>query len=63
MTWTDLGMAFGLVLVIEGLLYALFPGFMRRALAEVLSMPPGQIRIAALFSVALGVAIVWLVRR
>ena len=58
----QLGMAFGLVLVIEGLLYALFPGFMRRAMAQMLALPEAQIRTAALVSVALGVGIVWLVR-
>lgn len=58
----QLGMAFGLVLVIEGLLYALFPDFMRRAMAQMLALPEAQIRTAALVSVALGVGIVWLVR-
>lgn len=62
MNYMDLGVAFGLVLVIEGLLYALFPNVMRRAMAQLLAMPEGQIRIAALLSVALGVGVVWLVR-
>jgi len=62
MDLSELGVALGLVLVIEGLLYALFPDFMRRAMAQMLALAAGQIRMAALLSIALGVAIVWLVR-
>jgi len=62
MDWADLGAAFGLMLVIEGALYALFPDFMRRAIAQVLVMPAAQIRVAALASAALGVGVLWLVR-
>ena len=58
----QLGIALGLVLVIEGLLYALFPDFMRRTMAQMLSLPQAQVRAAALVSVALGVVVVWLVR-
>lgn len=61
MTWTDLGVGFGLVLVIEGLMYALFPDYLRRAMAMLLSMPIHQIRTLALISIALGVGVVWLV--
>lgn len=60
MDYANLGAAFGLVLVIEGLLYALFPNYMRRVMAQMLALPPMQIRAAALMSVALGVGIVWL---
>ena len=52
--------AFGLVLVIEGALYALFPGFMRRAMAMMLSMEEIQIRISAVVSAVVGLALVWL---
>ena len=62
MDLADIGTAFGLMLVIEGLLYALFPGFMRRTIAQMIAMTPQQIRAAALMSVALGVGLVWIVR-
>jgi len=52
--------AFGLVLVIEGALYALFPDFMRRAMATMLSMEEMQIRISAVVSAVVGLALVWL---
>lgn len=60
MDYTNLGAAFGLVLVIEGMLYALFPDYMRRVMAQMLALPPMQVRAAALVSVALGVGVVWL---
>jgi len=58
----DLVVAFGLMLVIEGVLYALFPAFMRRAVAQVLAMADGQIRGAALVTAFIGLGLVWLVR-
>jgi len=54
--------AIGLVLVIEGVLYGGLPNLARRLAAEVLSMPEQAMRVAGLFAIALGVAIVWLVR-
>jgi uncharacterized protein YjeT (DUF2065 family) len=58
----DLITALGLALVIEGVLYALFPDAMRRMMAIVLGQPQSQIRAAGLFAAALGVLVVWLVR-
>lgn len=58
----ELLLAFGLMLVIEGALYALFPGFMRRAMAEMLSMEEMPLRITAVGMAVLGLVVVWLVR-
>ena len=55
--------AFGLVLVFEGALYALFPAFMQRVMAQVLEMPPMSLRNGGLFAAVLGFGIVWFVRR
>jgi hypothetical protein len=54
---------FGLLVSIEGLLFAGFPGPMQRALAAVASREPRRLRIVGLVSAVLGVAIVWLARR
>jgi len=54
--------ALGLVLVIEGACYALFPAAMRRMMAVVLTLPQASLRAAGLAGAALGVLIVWLVR-
>jgi uncharacterized protein YjeT (DUF2065 family) len=59
----DLWTALALVLVIEGVLYALFPEGMKRAAARALAIPPQALRMAGLAAVCLGVALVWLVRR
>lgn len=59
----DLWTALALVLVIEGLLYALFPEGMKRAAARAVTVPPQSLRLAGLTAVCLGVALVWLVRR
>jgi hypothetical protein len=59
---SDLVAALGLVLAIEGTLYALAPNAMRDMMAKMMSTPPETLRMAGLFAVALGVGIVWLVR-
>jgi hypothetical protein len=51
-----------LVLVLEGLLWAVSPGAMKRAAAMALSLADEQLRLAGLVAVALGVLLVWLVR-
>ncbi|MBK19661.1 MAG: hypothetical protein CMM52_12580 [Rhodospirillaceae bacterium] len=58
----DLVVALALVLVIEGLLYALFPDAMKRMMASVMTMPSSSIRTAGLLAAIVGVAIVWLMR-
>ena len=58
----DLLTALGLALVIEGALYALFPGPMRRLLARALAEPESRLRWAGLMAAMLGVAVVALVR-
>ncbi len=55
--------ALALVLVIEGVAYALFPGPLKRMMIAVLKAPEGTLRVAGLAAVVLGVALVWLVRQ
>jgi uncharacterized protein len=57
----DLVTALGLVLVIEGVLYALFPEGMKRAAARATAIQ--ALRLAGLAAVCLGVTLVWLTRR
>jgi hypothetical protein len=58
----ELLVALGLVLVIEGLLYALVPGQLR-AMAQLLQgLSDEQLRIGGASAIALGVVIVWLVK-
>jgi hypothetical protein len=58
----DLLVACGLVLVIEGLLWAVAPQFGRHLLATAAATPDGQLRTAGWVAVAAGAIIVWLVR-
>ena len=59
---SDFLAALGLVLVIEGVLYALFPDAMKRFVRLALEMPSATMRAAGLFSAILGLVVVWLVR-
>ena len=59
----DLFTALGLVLVIEGCLYAAFPEGVNRAAAQASGLPPQLLRILGLAAACIGVALVWLVRR
>jgi uncharacterized protein YjeT (DUF2065 family) len=58
----DLATAVALVLVLEGLLWAVSPGAMKRAAAMALGLADEQLRLGGLVAVALGVLLVWLVR-
>lgn len=58
----ELVMALGLVLVIEGLLYALVPGQLKQMLLALLRLSDDQLRMTGVAAVTIGVAIVWLVK-
>jgi len=55
----ELWIACGLVLVIEGVLYSLFPQQMKQALLLFVAMPAAQLRTMGLFSLALGWLAIW----
>lgn len=59
---SDLVVALGLVLVIEGLVYAAFPSGMKQAIAQALLLPEGVLRMAGLIAASIGLLIVWFVR-
>lgn len=58
----DLGVAIGLVLVIEGLVWALAPRFGRRLLEAASETPELSLRLAGTLAVTAGVILVWLIR-
>lgn len=58
----DLIAAFGLVLVIEGVLYAAFPGPVRRMMEIARVLPDAQLRAGGLGALLAGMVIVWLAR-
>jgi uncharacterized protein len=58
----DLLIGIGLVLVIEGLLWALAPRLGFRLLQAAVETPEGQLRLGGAIAVAVGVVLVWLAR-
>jgi uncharacterized protein len=59
---TDFLAALGLFFAIEGIFLAAFPAGAKRAMASVMEMPDGSLRIAGIISAAIGVLVVWLIR-
>jgi hypothetical protein len=59
---TALLTALGLVFVIEGLAYALFPEGAQRLAALAQSIPPSSLRRGGLIAAVTGAGLVWLVR-
>ena len=58
----DLIVGAGLVLVFEGLLWALAPHLAIRFLKAATETPEQSLRTAGLLCVAIGVAMVWMIR-
>jgi hypothetical protein len=58
----DIIAALGLVLVIEGLIWALSPSFGQSLLRAAAEMSESSLRLAGAVAVALGVFVVWSVR-
>ena len=54
--------AIGLVLVIEGVVYSLFPNGMKRMMMVALTLPSSRLRSVGLTMALVGFAIVWLGR-
>ena len=54
--------ALGLALVIEGVLWSLFPRAMREAMLQLAASPMNVIRGAGLGALALGLLLTWLAR-
>lgn len=59
---SDFLAAFGLVFVIEGLIFAAFPGEAKSAMKSVLETPDTTLRVIGLVSAVIGLGVVWLVR-
>jgi len=59
---SDLWVALGLVLVLEGAAYALFPARMSDMMRQIPEIPVQVLRIMGITAVAIGWLIVWLVR-
>ena len=58
---SNLIVALGLLLVIEGTLWALAPGLGRKLLQVAAQAPESNLRLTGAAAVALGVLVIWLV--
>jgi uncharacterized protein len=58
----DFLIGFGILLVIEGLLFTAAPGWMRRAMKSALATPDNILRIAGISSAVVGLILIWLIR-
>ena len=56
---SPLWLAIGLVLVLEGLMPFLAPGAWRRTFLQILQLRDGQLRFFGLFSLLLGLLLIW----
>ena len=54
--------AFGLFLIIEGLLYALFPNTMKSMIGKMLSSSNETLKWTGIISAVIGLTIIWLVK-
>ena len=59
----ELIIAIGLLLFIEGILYALFPSKMKNMLKTIEGMQTNQLRIGGLIFATIGFIIVWYFKR
>jgi hypothetical protein len=59
---SDLVVGLGLVLVIEGLLWAVVPHLAERMLQTLAEVPQNTLRIAGWSAVGIGLGLVWLIR-
>jgi len=59
---SDFLTACALVLVIEGMIWALFPDRMKSMALRLAELPPMTLRGVALLMATIGVALIWLIR-
>ena len=57
---TILIIALGGALLLEGSVYALFPGAMKKVMQEMQSLPENQLRIAGIVAAIVGVVLIYL---
>ena len=58
----EIGIAIGLLLVIEGLLYAVFPNAMKNMLNVMKDMPATKLRSGGLIFAVIGFILVWYIK-
>ncbi len=60
--FADFLIGVGMLLVIEGLIFAAAPGWMRRAMESVLHTPDHILRLTGIGTAIFGLVMIWLIR-
>ena len=60
--FADILIGLGILFVVEGLLFAAAPEWMRRAMKSALATPDQTLRIVGIGSAVVGLILIWLVR-
>jgi uncharacterized protein YjeT (DUF2065 family) len=61
--FADFLIGVGILLVIEGLLFAAGPAWMRRAMKSAIATPDNILRMVGIGSAVLGLILIWAIRR
>ncbi len=61
--FTDFLIGIGILFVLEGLMFAASPAWMRRAMKSALVTPDNILRIVGIVSAVVGLLLIWVVRR
>ena len=59
----DFLVGLGILLMLEGLLFAASPSWMRKAMKSAIASPDNILRVIGLVSAVAGLILIWLVRR
>jgi uncharacterized protein YjeT (DUF2065 family) len=60
--FADFLIGVGMLLVIEGLIFAAAPGWMRKAMESVLHTPDTILRLSGIGTAIVGLIVIWLIR-
>ncbi|MGP9811506.1 DUF2065 domain-containing protein [Rhodopseudomonas sp. NSM] len=61
--FADLLIGVGVLFVLEGLIFAASPSWMRRAMKSAMATPDNVLRVVGIASAVLGLILIWMVRR
>ena len=61
--FTEFLIGVGILFVLEGLLFAASPTWMRRAMKSALATPDNMLRAVGIGSAVMGLILIWVVRR
>jgi uncharacterized protein len=61
--FADFLIGVGILFVIEGLMFAAIPAWIKRAMKSALETPDSMLRVAGIGSAVVGLILIWVVRR